>query len=72
MERLSKRKKQVSVVETPARTSVGTTSRVRQASTDIYAEHLLVVTVIVHSVTSHLRQGAEIKQMTCRTEIMEV
>lgn len=48
------------------RTGVRTASSAAHVSTDVHAEHLPVVLMVVHSVTSFLCQGVEIKQMTCR------
>lgn len=53
------------------RTGVGATCSVGQRSTDVHAEHIPWVDVIVHGVASDLRQGAEIKEMTCRMQTTE-
>lgn len=46
------------------RTGFRAASSIGNASTDVHAEHLPVFLMIVHSVTSFLCQGVEIKQMT--------
>lgn len=47
-------------------TAVRTAASVGHISTDVHAEHLPVLLMMVYCVTSFLWQGVEIKQMTCR------
>lgn len=45
-------------------TSVRATSSVGHISTDIHAEHLPVVLMVIHRVSSSMCQTAQVKQMT--------
>lgn len=55
-----------------ARTRVGAASGVGQVSADVDAEHPPAVALLVHRVTAGLRQGVEIKQVTCSTQTKEL